>query len=181
MTTEQPISDTPESQDATNGGEARFTQADVDRLIKDRLDRERRKSHEATEKARQEAEAKGLQEQGKFKELADQLAAKVTELTPYQERITAYDAALKPHIDDRIKALPEALRDLVDSDADALTMLDTLAKLETAARKLQPAETPPAQPLRSTARGPVNNQAPAAGAALASDILLEKRARMGSL
>lgn len=183
MTTEQPTTgDAPEAQQAQTSGnnERLFTQAELDAIVRDRLDRERRKSQEMTAKAQQEAAEKALQEQGEYKKLADQLAAKVAVLEPATQQIAAYDEVMQPHIAARIEALPEAMRSLIDAD-DSLGKLRQLNKVEAAARAMRPAEPTPAQPLRSTARGPVNNQAPAAGTALASDILLEKRARMGSL
>lgn len=61
----------------TNSGqEARtFTQADLDRIIKDRLDKERSKSEQAQAKAKADAETQALAEQGKYKEIADKLQA----------------------------------------------------------------------------------------------------------
>jgi uncharacterized protein YdaU (DUF1376 family) len=48
-----------------------FTQDDIDRIVKERLEREHKKQDEAATKAREEAEKKALEEQGKHKELAD--------------------------------------------------------------------------------------------------------------
>lgn len=55
------------------GAEKTFTQADVDRIIKERLEREKRKAEEKAEEARREAERKALEEQGKYKEMYEQL------------------------------------------------------------------------------------------------------------
>jgi hypothetical protein len=54
-----------------NGGEPekRFTQADLDRIVKERIDRERKKAEEAAEKQREELERKKLEEQNEFKSL----------------------------------------------------------------------------------------------------------------
>ncbi|MED3649959.1 hypothetical protein [Heyndrickxia sporothermodurans] len=54
-----------------NGGEPekRFTQADIDRIVKERIDRERKKAEEAIAKEREEAERKKLEEQNEFKSL----------------------------------------------------------------------------------------------------------------
>lgn len=50
-----------------------FTQEEVDALIRERLAREKRKAEEKAEEARKEAEQKALAEQGKYKEMYEQL------------------------------------------------------------------------------------------------------------
>lgn len=55
------------------GGQKLFTQEDVERIIKERLARERRKAEEKAEQARKEAERKALEEQQKYKELYEAL------------------------------------------------------------------------------------------------------------
>jgi hypothetical protein len=86
---EGPPADPPKDGDPPPGGdppkdppkdEPRFTQADVNRMIDDRLARERRRTEEAQKKAADEAEAKRLTEQNEFKALADQKAKRVEEL-----------------------------------------------------------------------------------------------------
>lgn len=54
-----------------------FTQEDIDRIVKERLDREKRKREEVIQKERDEAERKRLEEQGEYKELADKLQAEL--------------------------------------------------------------------------------------------------------
>lgn len=56
-----------------DGGKKLFTQEDVERIIKERLARERRKAEEKAEQARKEAELKALEEQQKYKELYETL------------------------------------------------------------------------------------------------------------
>lgn len=68
---------------AEGGGEGKtFTQADVDRIVKERLEREKKKREEAIQKERDEAERKRLEEQGEYKELAEKLQA---QLDAYKE------------------------------------------------------------------------------------------------
>jgi hypothetical protein len=57
------------------GGEPdkRFTQAELDAIIKDRLAKEKRKAEEKADEARKEAEREALKEQEKYKELYEQL------------------------------------------------------------------------------------------------------------
>ena len=54
-----------------NGEEPKFTQAQLDAILSDRLERERKKREEADKKAREEAERKRLEENNEFKSLAD--------------------------------------------------------------------------------------------------------------
>lgn len=59
--------------------EKMFTQADVDRIVKERLERERRKREEALERERREAERKRLEEQQEYKKLYESLKAEMLE------------------------------------------------------------------------------------------------------
>lgn len=59
--------------------EPRFTQEDVNRILDERLKRERRKREEALERERQEAEKKRLEEQQQYKELYENLKAEIAE------------------------------------------------------------------------------------------------------
>lgn len=56
----------------TETNEKTFTQAELDKIIADRLAREQKKRDEAIQKEREEAERKRLEEQEQYKELADQ-------------------------------------------------------------------------------------------------------------
>ena len=71
---EQPAEKTEsqEHTDQTKEPEKKFSQADLDRIVQERLERAHKKTEEATAKAKSEAEAAALKEQGKFKELAEQ-------------------------------------------------------------------------------------------------------------
>jgi len=51
--------------------EKKFSQADMDRVVKERLEREKKKTEETAAKAKADAEAAALAEQGKYKELAE--------------------------------------------------------------------------------------------------------------
>lgn len=54
-----------------------FTQADVDRIVAERLQRAERKAQEQAQKAAQEAERKAAEEQGKWKELYEKTQAEI--------------------------------------------------------------------------------------------------------
>lgn len=62
-----------------NGGEPdkRFTQADLDRIVKERIERERKKADEKLAKEREEAERKKLEEQNEFKSLYEKAQAEI--------------------------------------------------------------------------------------------------------
>lgn len=79
--------------------ERTFTQADIDRIVKERLDRERSRSEAAAKKASEEAERKAAEEQGKFREL-------------YEAEVKARQEAL-----DRMKSLElQSLRSQVAAE-----------------------------------------------------------------
>lgn len=54
-----------------------FTQEDIDRIVKERLDREKAKRDKAVQKEREEAERKRLEEEGKYKEIAESLKSEL--------------------------------------------------------------------------------------------------------
>src|SRR5215218_7517779 len=100
-----------------------FTQAQVEALIKDRLDRQQRALTAQQEQTRKEAEDRALTEQGAHKERADKLASEVDRL---KAEVAARDlAALKARIAkkhgieefaDRLNGQTE---DEIDADAKA--------------------------------------------------------------
>lgn len=67
------------------------TQADlqkyIDDTLKDRLEREQRKTEKAAAAAKAKAEADALKEQGKFQELAEQQAKELAELAPLRDQL----------------------------------------------------------------------------------------------
>jgi hypothetical protein len=75
----------PDPQGATDpeptpkGADKTFTQEEVDKLIKERLVREKRKAEEKAEEARKEAEKKALIENEKYKELYETLQQDLAE------------------------------------------------------------------------------------------------------
>jgi len=83
---------TPADATGTNSGQSErtFTQADLDRIVTERLDREREKSKKDAAKAQADAEAKVLAEQGKYKELFEKQQAELE-----AERRTAREASMR--------------------------------------------------------------------------------------
>lgn len=62
-----------EKQTTPEGAEKTFTQAELEAIIKDRLDREKRKAEEKADQARKDAERKALEEQGEYKKMYEAL------------------------------------------------------------------------------------------------------------
>ena len=118
-----------------NGGkqEKTFTQAEVDAIISDRLDRERRKQEADAKKAQEAAEAKRMEEQQEFQKLAETRQAKIAELEkqladlqPTKERVIQLEGVLKTYLDKEREGLPDAIKGLLDS-LDVVKQLEWLA------------------------------------------------------
>lgn len=84
-----------------------FTQADVDRIIKERLEREKTAREKSAAKAREEAEAEGLKKSEEWQTLAKKLEARVGELEPMGEQVTRYKGALEKYLEAEKKDLPK--------------------------------------------------------------------------
>ncbi len=127
-----------------NGGnegannEAKFTQADVDRLIGERLKRAEESAAQKSRKAAEDAEAKALADSQKFKELSEKQAARLLELETASgetgkaiEQLNAdrdrYRKALEENVKERRKGLGEHIVALLDN-LDPIAQLDWLTK-----------------------------------------------------
>ena len=118
--------------DGANGGEQRtFTQADLDRIVTDRLAKERQRSEAATAKARADAERKAAEEQGEWKKLAEQYKS---EAEAERQRATAAGLAVtRRDIAARLN-VPAALADRLQGntpeeiEADAKQLMAALPK-----------------------------------------------------
>lgn len=130
---EDTASEKANTDDATgkNGGEETvktFTQADVDRILAERLSRAEAKTKAETEKAKAEAERQALESKGKYEELykAEKARADAAAAQAQAERL----ANLRERIG-RANGLPEALaarlqgedEESLSADAKALAAL----------------------------------------------------------
>jgi hypothetical protein len=104
----------PEVTDTVKTEEARFTQADIDRIVKERLDREKANAAKQADKAAEAARAKALEEQGKYKELAEAAQGKVGELEPYKERAERLEAVLSKRWDAEKPGVPDYILPLLE-------------------------------------------------------------------
>jgi hypothetical protein len=120
--------------DKAKPDERAFSQADVDRIVAERLQREQAKATQAAEKAKREAEELAATQQGEFKTLAEQrqqriaaLEQQVAEVETQKARADKYEAALKQHLDAQRKDLPKHILELLD-DKDPADQLSWLSK-----------------------------------------------------
>lgn len=118
--------------ESQNSGESRtFTQADLDRIVAERLSKEKQRGEAAAQRARQEAERKAAEEQGKWKELAEQYK---TEAEAERQRAQAASmAVLRRDVAARLN-MPAVLADRIvgetpeEMEADAKQLLAGLPK-----------------------------------------------------
>lgn len=115
------------TQENAGKGEKMFTQAELDAQIKHRLEREQRKSQEAADKARKEAEEKALADNAKWQELAEKREKELGEVAPYKERAERYEAALNAQLTKAREGLPKAVLTLLDR-LDAAEQLEYIAQ-----------------------------------------------------
>jgi uncharacterized protein YdaU (DUF1376 family) len=108
--------------------ERRFTQAQVDAAINNRLARERKAAEEKTAKERLAAEQKALAENNEFKTLAERHAARLAQLEPELEVVTTKHAALAEkinrQIEQGIRDWPAEARKMVPASDDVAARLD---------------------------------------------------------
>jgi hypothetical protein len=108
-----------------------FTQADLDRIVTERLAKEKQRSEAAATKARQEAERKAAEEQGQWKTLAEQYKSEAEQARQQAQaaslQVLRRDIAAKLNVpavlaDRLVGSTPEEL------EADAKTLLANLPK-----------------------------------------------------
>jgi hypothetical protein len=117
-TTEQP---TPTPADKQAEQPKLFTQAEIDKIIADRLTREEKKRAEATDKARRDAEEKALADNAKWQELAEKRAKEIdgatqalAEMETLRQQHEAATTALGRYLDTERKGLPDHIIGLLD-------------------------------------------------------------------
>lgn len=117
--------------ESQNNGERTFTQADLDRIVTERLAKERQRSEAQTAKARADAERKAAEEQGEWKKLAEQYRTEAAQAA--EEAKHARLAVTRRDIAARLN-VPVALADRLRGDtpeeieADAKQLIASLPK-----------------------------------------------------
>ena len=111
--------------------ERTFTQADVDRLIGERIAKERTKAEQLATKAREEAERKAAEEQGKYQELYEAAQRRIADT---EAKLKAAEiAGIKREVAARLN-MPAALANRLqgetaeDIEADAKELMAALPK-----------------------------------------------------
>jgi hypothetical protein len=107
-------------------GEKRFTQAELDAVVADRLKRATESAERKAASERQKADERAAAEQGQFKELAEQRQTRIAELEPFEAKATRYEAALTSLLDVQRKDLPKHITALLDK-LDAAEQLEWIA------------------------------------------------------
>lgn len=135
---------TTPAETTTTATEKTFTQAELDRVVQQRLAEEKDRAKKAVQKDKEAADEAARLKAGEFETLATERGAKVTTLEQQVETLTAqlktYQDAIAAQLTERVKALPEELRAL-DPDGDPVARLAWLVKAEAAAKKLAPTAT----------------------------------------
>jgi hypothetical protein len=119
-----------------------FTQADVDRIVQERLTRAQNKAKADADKAKSEAEQAALQQQGEWKTLAEQREAKIKELEPLATQLeeakadaAKYRKAIAKYAEQQAASVPESVKLLLKN----VDPIDQLEWLSTNAPSLTPA------------------------------------------
>lgn len=126
-----------------------FTQAELDQIIADRLDRQKRSLDSAADKQRTAAEQAALAEQGQFKTLAEQHAARIAELEPKAQQVERYEKALDAQLATLKADLPDYVLTLLESQ-DKAAQLEWLAANRAKLVAAPAPSTPPAVPAPNT-------------------------------
>lgn len=124
----------PETGDEGNGGKRLVSQAELDRIVEDRLSRERAKAEKLREKERREAEAATLAANSEFQTLAQkrqervlELEAMVTDREALAEKTARYERALTAQRDQLIAKVPTAIKALLEK-MDIAEQIEWLAQ-----------------------------------------------------
>lgn len=109
-------------------------QAEVDRIVKDRLDRERKKSEETAEKARKKSEEDALSQNKQFEELANTRQGKIVELEKKLQENETVASALQQYkevvagiVKNQVANLPKPVKSLIEK-MDPLEQMQYLVK-----------------------------------------------------
>ena len=138
--------------------ERTFTQADVDRIITERLAKEKAKAESMATKAREDAERKAAEEQGKFRELYEAAQQRIAET---EARLKAAEiASIKREVAGKLN-MPQALANRLQGE--------TLEEIEADAKELMAAMPKPAAPNINSGTG---NGATPTGATVDRETLL---------
>jgi hypothetical protein len=141
-----------ETQQDTVAQERKFTQADVDRILSERLAKASAKADAQAAKAREEAERKAAEQQGEYKQLYEQEKAKAaaTEALLKEAQIASVRQAIAQSL-----GMPAALAERLRGDDEET--------IEADAKKLMAALPKPSAPNINSAAGTASGKSLPAG------------------
>lgn len=142
---------TPPTGAITFASEADY-QKDIEEKLKVRLEREKKKSDEASKKAAEDAIAEAAKKNGEWQKVAEQreaelaeAAKKLADLDPVQQQAKRYEEALKKNLESQRTGLPESIIKLLDK-LDVADQLEWLSANKEAIMKKTPSGVPPTPP-----------------------------------
>lgn len=145
--TPSPTGETP----ATPSGEApKFTQADIDRIIKERLAAESSRAERREAEARKKAEDEALAKNAEWQKLAETRGAELTTAQAQAAAATRYAERLNALIESEVKDWPDEVKSL-DPGADKLD--DRLAWIERSRALAARLKALPTAPTTEAGRG----------------------------
>lgn len=99
-----------------------YSEADVERIVKERLERQKRATEAQRQKEADLAEQQRLEAQQEYKQLAEQREKQLSDLAPQAEKAARYEEALTRLLQAELAPLPPAIKELLDgkNPVDAL-------------------------------------------------------------
>jgi hypothetical protein len=122
--------DDPKTTDKT------FTQADLDRIVKERLADSQRRAEQKAAADKRAAEEKALADNAEWKTLADQRAAELETTKAQAAAATAYAKRLNTMADAEIAGWPDEVKGTDPGAANVEARLDWLEKMRPLAKRL---------------------------------------------
>lgn len=95
--------------------DARYTKEEMENIVRDRLERDRKMREKEQEKRAAELEKKQLAENAKWQELAEKTQAELAATKADAERLERVSAVVTAMYETRLKSLPAPLRKAVES------------------------------------------------------------------
>lgn len=109
-------------------------QAEVERIVKERLSREKEKGKKAEEKARQDAEAEVLKKSEEWKQLSSKYEERLATFAGIEEQLEAeksraarYEKVLRESLSEQMKDIPPHIKSLIEK-LDVVEQMEYLQK-----------------------------------------------------
>lgn len=129
-------SDPPKTEtEPSAADEKRFSQAELEQQIKERLARQQRQFEAQQRESQAQLEAKQLEEQAEWQKLANRRADEIKELKPRAGLADSYEKAVKTLLDVQTRDLPVSIQMLLEK----LSLVDQLDWIAANAGTIKPA------------------------------------------